>query len=292
MINILNMVLLLSIEGIGRRNIYQILNQYGIEELRHKDLKEVIKSRIPALSFIEINNFYEKSKRVLEWAEKSNINIIDYMDARFPQSLKTIPDPPILLFIKGDYTFINNEKNCIAVIGSREATDYGKEISKMVGSYLAQKGIGVISGLALGCDTGAHIGCLQGEGRTAAILAHGLDMIYPYENKRLAEKIVSSGGCIISEYLPYKKPKNYTFIERDRIQSGLSKGVIVIETEERGGTIHTVGFAQKQNKKIGCMKYPSLFKEFPNLKGNEMILKRGNAIPIKNYRDIDRFISI
>ena len=288
--NTIDIIALLLTPGIGRRNAYKLLSQYSEEDLTIHHLKEIISNKFYKISSTDLYHFYEKSKRILDWAEKARIDIVDFQNTRYPSSLKAIDDPPLLLFIKGKYEFIKKEENCIGVIGTREPTAYGKEIAKMIGGYLAQKNIGVISGLALGCDTGAHIGCLKHKGKTAAILAHGLNMIYPNENKKLAEEIIAAGGCLISEYFPFEKPKNYSFIERDRLQSGLSKGIIVIETEETGGTMHTVNFARKQNKKIGCMKYSSIFNNYSTLKGNEYILKNMNSVPIKNYSDIDDFI--
>lgn len=288
--NAMDIATLLLTPGIGRKNTFKLLEQYGEADLTINYLKEIITNKFYEISSIELHNSCEKSKRIMDWAEKKHIKIVDFKSSRYPSSLKAIDDPPLLLFIKGDYEFIRKEENCIGVIGSRMPTDYGKEISKMVGRYLAKKNIGVISGLALGCDAGAHTGCLEYKGKTAAILAHGLNMIYPNENKKLAEEIIASGGCIISEYFPYETPKQYSFIERDRIQSGLSKGIIVIETEETGGTMHTVRFARKQKKKIGCMKYSNVFNKYPALKGNEIILNHMESVPIKNYKDIDAFI--
>lgn len=287
--NNIDMAALLLTAGIRRKKVHKILSHYGENELTINDLKEIIHSNFFKITLSQLHHFYEKSKQIIDWAEKAHIDVVDFQHPRYPLSLRGIEDPPLLLFIKGEYGFIRKEENCVGVIGTREPTDYGKEIAKMVGGYLAKKNVGVVSGLALGCDTGAHLGCLKNKGRTAAVLAHGLDMIYPKENRNLAEEIIASGGCLISEYFPFEKPKNYSFIERDRIQSGLSKGIIVIETEETGGTMHTVNFARKQKKKIGCMKYPKTFNKYSTLKGNETILNM-NAVPIKNYKDIDDFI--
>ncbi|WP_058485064.1 DNA-processing protein DprA [Defluviitalea phaphyphila] len=284
LIDIIDILTLLSIDRIGRKSIYNIFQEYKKERLLFNELKEILTSKLSNIDYKEFKNTYEKSKKIVDDAQKSNIHIISFKDSNFPIALKSIPDPPLLLFIKGNYDFIKNKEECIAVVGTRNPTYYGKKISRKIGKYLASNNIGVISGLALGCDTNAHIGCLEGKGRTAAILAHGLNMIYPYKNKRLAEEIIYNGGCIISEYPPHQKPKNYTFIERNRLQSGLSKGIIVIETGENGGTMHTIKFAIKQDRKIACIK--SSF-----LKGNEIILKNKKVTPIENYSDINYFIN-
>ncbi|NLK21685.1 MAG: DNA-processing protein DprA [Epulopiscium sp.] len=290
-IDIIDTIALFGIDGVGRRTIYKISKQHPKDKLNPRCIQDILSERSIFPSLKEISKAYEYAEQIIESTIKRNIHILTIQDDRFPSALKVIPNPPILLFIRGDYKFINKEKSCIAVIGTRQPTSYGRDISKMIGEYLAQKKMAVVSGLAVGCDTKAHIGCLQGKGKTAAVLAHGLDMIYPYENKRLSEEIISSGGCIISEYLPKQIPQPYTFIERNRIQTGLSQGLIVIETEKTGGTMHTVQFALKQNKKIGCIKYPDSFKKYKKLGGNEKILKDTYTIPIKNYRDIDYFIN-
>lgn len=292
LINYLDIISLLSLEGLGRKTINNILKLYGDKSLNIKDIYEILKDKKFFFSLEDINNAYEKSKYTIEDLKKSKIHIIDYLSKGYPNSLKKIVDPPPVLFIKGNYDFIQDEKDCIAVIGTREPTNLGKKTAYNVTRYLVKNKIFIISGLALGCDTQAHLACLKEKGKTAAILAHGLNMIYPKENERLALDIIYKGGCLISEYLPEERPKGYTFIERDRIQSALSRAVIAIETEESGGTMHTVRFAKKQNKLIACIEYgPNQMKD-NKLSGNRIILNDFNAIAIRNYKDIDDYILI
>lgn len=290
MIDSLDIIALLSIEGVGRKTVNYILELYGSHSLTMNEVYEILKNKLTFISLECIINAYEKSKCILDYFEKANIHIIHYLSRDYPNSLKNISDPPMLLFIKGHYDFIYNEKECIAVVGTRKPSELGKNTSFLIARYLSKKNISVISGLAAGCDTQAHLGSLKENGRTAAVIAHGLNMIYPYENKKLFYDIIDKGGCIISEYLPNEKPKNYTFVERDRIQSGLSSGIIVIETEEIGGTMHTVRFAKQQTKKIGCVMYSFIQMKEPQKRGNKIILNDFNALAITNYQDIDRFI--
>lgn len=290
-INCLDIISLLSLEGIGRKRVGLILKQYRNISLSIKDIYEILKDKNYYFTLKELYQVYEKSKNIIEELNQSKIHMIDCLSTAYPDSLRKIEDPPLLLFIKGYYDFIYNEKNCLAVIGSREPTKKGKKTAYNIARYLARKKFSIISGLALGCDTQAHLACLKEKGRTAAILAHGLNMIYPKENEKLAEDIIDKGGCLISEYLPYEKAKNYTFIERDRLQSALSQAVIVIETEETGGTMHTVRFAKKQNKLLACVQYtPEQMQDY-KLSGNKIILNELNAIPVRNYEDLDDLIT-
>ena len=171
-----------------------------------------------------------------------SIQIVTYLDANYPKRLKNIIDQPTVLYYKGNIECLN-KKDTVAIIGTREPTEYGVKIARNLGSSFGKRDYVVVSGLALGCDMYGHEGCLDENGTTVAVMPCGLDTVYPAKNKPLAEKILDKGGCLISEY-PIKTRvfKNF-FVERDRLQSGLSDGVFVIETGEKGGKLHTVGYA-------------------------------------------------
>ena len=180
--------------------------------------------------------------------QKNNIDVVNIQDKEYPQMLKEIYSPPISLYIKGDKNILNN--NSIAIIGCREASEYGKKASKYFSYNLAKKGINIVSGLAKGIDSYSHIGAICANGKTIAVIGNGLDTIYPKENKNLEENIIKSGGAILSEYPLGTKPEKMNFPARNRIISGLSKAVVVIEAKEKSGTLITVDFALEQGRDV------------------------------------------
>lgn len=192
---------------------------------------------------------------------KNDIDIICICDKEYPKLLKEIYDPPISLYCKGDKTILNQE--AIAIVGCREATEYGKNVAKYFSYHLAKRGMNIISGLAKGIDSYAHIGTIYAQeenrksmgdmrknGKTIAVLGNGLDSIYPMENERLAKQIVEKGGILLSEYALGTKPDKMNFPARNRIISGMSKGVLVVEAKEKSGTLITVDFALDQGREV------------------------------------------
>jgi len=142
----------------------------------------------------------------------------------------------------------------ISIIGTRHPTENGVIAAYDFGRFAAQNQIPVVSGLAYGCDAHSHIGCLKHGGIAIAVMAHGLDTVYPPEHISLAEQIIEQSGCLVSEYPPGVPTTRWSFVDRDRLQSGLSDAVIVIQTEKKGGTHHTAKFARDQGRRIYCIK--------------------------------------
>ena len=173
---------------------------------------------------------------------------ISINDERYPDKLRNIYNPPKGLYIKGNYELL--KEPAIAIIGSRNCSKYGEIVAKRFSIDLAKKRIVVISGMATGIDTCAHIGTLIGKGKTIAVLGSGLEKIYPKENEKLYYNILEKDGAIISEYEPNEEPKPINFPERNRIISGLCDKLIVVEATKRSGTSITVNFALEQGKEI------------------------------------------
>jgi DNA processing protein len=181
-------------------------------------------------------------------AGELGLQIITQADAAYPASLREIYDPPLCLYIKGKIP--ETWPRGVAVVGSRETSHYGLETAKKLGYQLAYGGVPVISGLARGIDTAAHLGALAAKGATWAVLGCGLDQMYPPENDALAEKIVESGGCLISELPLGTAPDKRTFPMRNRIVSGLSFGVLVIEAGRQSGALITARQALDQGRQV------------------------------------------
>jgi len=176
------------------------------------------------------------------------MEIITFKDERYPKHLKQIYDYPKVLFVEGNTEILKEEG--FAIIGCRNSSKYGEKTAMKLAYDLSLNNKIIISGLARGIDTAAHIGCLQARGKTIAVLGSGLDNIYPKENTRLAGKILENGGAIISEYKMGTKPIPTNFPARNRIISGLAKGVIVVEAKQRSGSLITVDFALEQGKDV------------------------------------------
>lgn len=213
--------------------------------------------------------------------QKYGIGIINIKDKEYPQILKNIYDPPINLYIKGNKEILNN--NSIAIVGCREATEYGKKAAKYFAYNLSKKGINIVSGLAKGIDSYSHIGTFQNEGKTIAVIGNGLDMIYPSENIWIAKKILETGGAIISEYPLGTKPEKMNFPARNRIISGISKGIIVVEAKEKSGTLITVDFALEQGRDVYVV--PGNINSVNSIGTNELI-KQG-AKMITTYDEVE-----
>ena len=195
--------------------------------------------------------------------------------------LKQIYDSPRVLYTVGNKELLK-EKNTIAIIGSRNYTEYGKKATEYFSYNLAKVGITIVSGLAKGIDSFSHIGALSAKGKTIAVIGSGLNKIYPKENIELARQIVKRGGLIISEYPLGTEPKPNHFPERNRIISGLSKGVIVTEAREKSGALITVDFALEQGREVFAV--PGNIKSKNSVGTNQMI-KEGAKI-ITNVKEI------
>ena len=264
-----------------------------------------------------------KNERLLDchikYMEKNNIDIIHICEKSYPQLLKQIYDAPISLYIRGNKNILNGEN--VGIVGCRDCTDYGKKAAKYFAYNLSkEKEINIVSGLAKGVDSYAHWGSVGANvemvrikkcgktqndcgkqnvscgkiqknrgineincGKTIAVLGNGLDMIYPKENIELANEIIRSGGTIISEYPCGTKPDKMNFPARNRIISGLSKGIIVIEAKEKSGTLITVDFALEQGRDVFVV--PGNINSINSVGTNDLI--RQGAKMVTSYEDVE-----
>lgn len=243
---------LLKIDGIGEETAKQILkNEYriGLEK-------------------------YEK------YMQENNIELIHLYNKYYPEKLKLLYDKPIVLYVKGDKTILNNFS--LAIIGCRENTKYGEIVAKNITNQIVKNGIITVSGLAIGIDSIVHKETLRVQEKTIAIIGSGLDNIYPKENINLANEIIKNGGAIVSEYIIGTKPHRMNFPARNRIISGLSNGVVVIEAKKKSGTMITVDFALEQGKEVFAVPGNILSK---NSEGTNELIKQG-AKMVTNINDI------
>lgn len=276
---------LLSIPRIGRKSVDLFIKEIKENPKDEKDIVGIFeniknynkKINIPTLENVKIA--YEKANKIVSLSKEQNIKSIDILNKNFPQKLKHIENPPQILFYKGNYNAVINE-NTVAIIGSRKSYKESEKNAYEISKRLSIEKYSIISGLAIGCDTYAHKGCLDSKGMTVGVLSNGLDRIYPAQNRELAENIIENNGCLLSEYPIGFSSFKKNFIERDRIQSGLSLGTIVIQASIKSGTMHTVNFTLQQNRALFCFDIDE--------SGNKFLLENNKAISIKGKEDIDK----
>ena len=198
-------------------------------------------------------------EREIEQAAKQHVRLVTDLDADYPPQLREIASPPLVLYVVGDVSVLS--KPGVALVGTRKATAYGRETAKTFAAGLARAGWAVFSGLALGIDAAAHEGALAGGGATAGVLGGALDMFYPEANRALARRMVENGGCVVSEFPFGRRPDAQTFPQRNRIVSGLARGVVAVECPLRSGTLVTCLRANAQGRAVmavpGRIDWPS-----------------------------------
>jgi len=194
----------------------------------------------------------------------------------FPRLLAEIPAPPIGLYIRG--TLGGPAAPTVAIVGTRRATPAGKMLAQELARGLALRGFVIVSGLAFGIDAAAHEGCLLGGGQTIAVLPCGADKIYPRSNAGLAERILQNGGALLSEYPPGTPALPHRFLERNRLVSGLARGVLIIEAPARSGALATARFAAEQGRE--CLVIPGPVSH-PNYEGSHELIRKGATLATK-----------
>jgi len=221
------------------------------------------------------------------WAkiEAQGIKILTWKDEAYPQRLKEIEQPPPVLYIRGDY--LPDDLYAVAIVGTRRVTSYGRQITEELSSYLASSGITVVSGLARGVDAIAHQTALKAGGRTIGVLGSGVDKIYPPEHRQLAERMMES-GAIVSDYAPGTPPDASNFPPRNRIISGLSLAVVVIEAGETSGALITAEFAAEQGREIFAVPGSILA---PQSKGTNKLIQKG-ALPLLSVNDLMQALNL
>lgn len=250
----------------------------NIEWLEYKNIFEDHSSLLNAL---------EAAETILQINKQNEIHTALYATINYPHNLMSMDNPPAIVYYKGANPNRNFEK-AIACIGTRKPTRFGFNAINYLIPQWVNEGFAIISGLAAGVDRLAHISCLTEGGKTIAVLAHGLDMIYPASNRKLAEKILLCNGTLLSEYPVGTKPDKFRFINRNRLIVGLSKVTVAMECERKSGSMHTIEFAQKQNCPIFCPDPGDTPKETQS--GLKYILDNNIGSLIKNGLDYQNVV--
>lgn len=272
-----------SLFGVGSKRIYAIAETPGEDLLRRISacgfsLKE--NGKEVTVSSTHLERAFGFAESVLRQCEKWGVKALRYDDEAYPEMLRCTvdekgdPTPPLLLYALGDLFALSAP--CVAIVGTRNPTKEGAQTAHYLSKHFAEEGFCIVSGLALGCDTYAHRGALEANGRTVAFLAHGLDTLIPPENKNLAKDIVRRGGLLLSEYPFGTSNTKYAFIARDRLQGGLSVATIVVQTSTEGGSMHVAKCTLKAGKPL----YTVYFKDasvraMEATSGNELLTRMG-----------------
>ena len=239
------------IKGVGSKTLIQLYESYpdlNAENL-YEQIKTVNKKNISKLLSPEnITVAKERAENLITSHEEKDIKVIPISSEWYPNYLRLIPDPPTILYAKGNMELLKEKLN-LAVVGTREPTETGIKAARKIASTFAEMGYTIVSGLALGIDTAAHEGALKAKnGKTIAVLAGNLMQIYPAKNKELATEILERDGLWLSETPIGQSNTRGNFVKRDRIQSGLSLGVCPVQTPTKSGTQHTIEFSRTQNR--------------------------------------------
>lgn len=271
-----------KIYSIGTIYLNRMLEHFGsIEASWHAAPAEL--QRIEGFSanliekFTAERNSLDDLNKLEETVLSKDIQAITLADENYPFYLKQIYDPPIVLFVKGSLSRLNQERS-LAVVGSRKASHYIKEVLRKLISDFRGTDVSIISGLAVGIDSCAHQAAIDNSLNTIAVIGSGFDYVYPSQNRELFKKIVDSGGAVVSEYLPEQQAATWTFPRRNRIISGLSQGTLVGEAGLKSGALITAKLCLDQNRELMCI--PGMVTN-PNTEGTYKLIKEGATVVTK-----------
>jgi len=271
-----------NIPGIGHVRFTQLESYFGnLESAWKAPIGELKRAGLDSTALRTISHWRGtiSPDNEMEKLDKHDISVITCKDSAYPARLKEIYDYPPVLYIRG--SLLKEDEWCLAVVGTRRATIYGKQVAEEIVTDLAESRITIVSGLAKGIDTIAHQSALEVGGRSLAVFACGLDIVYPAENTGLSRKIMNQ-GALISEYPLGTKPRAENFPRRNRILSGLSLGVLVIEADETSGAMITARMALEQNREVFAIPGSILS---PASRGTNSLIQEGAKL-VREYTDI------
>ena len=254
-----------------------------IWRLSAEDLKRKTGYNDECITEILKKEYREGIDRFEDYMNKNRIKMITMFDKEYPDNLRKIYDKPILLFAKGNIDLL--KEKCVAIVGTRCCSNYGKEVANNVSYNLAKENICIVSGLAKGIDSISHNAALNANGRTIAVIGCGLDYVYPYENKNLYERIINNNSLIVTEHIIGTKPEKLNFPARNRIISALSKAIIVVEAKEKSGALITAEFGLEHGKEVFAV--PGNINNRNSIGTNNLIKDGANVLT--DYMDVLEF---
>ncbi|MCA1815527.1 MAG: DNA-processing protein DprA [Acidobacteria bacterium] len=271
--------------GVGPRAAARLLERFGSAEGVYTALRaelERLRLKPEAVESIVLRDRHEEAERELERVRGLGADVLVLDDGTYPHLLREIADPPITLYVKGDWAACF-ESPCVAVVGSRRASTYGQNVATMLARDLAGRGVVIVSGLARGIDAAAHRGALEAGGRTVAVLGTGLDEAYPRDHKKLAEEILAKGGALVSQFPLGTPPIPENFPYRNRIISGLSLGVVLVEAAENSGSLITARLALEQSREVFAVPGNITSR---NSFGTNYLIKGAGAKLVQTWQDV------
>ena len=271
--------------GVGPRAAAKLLERFGSPEAVFGALRselERLRLRPEAVESILAHSLFERADAELERVRALGGDIILLDDGVYPALLREIFDPPLTLYVKGNWAACL-EAPCVGMVGSRQCSTYGRNAAESLSRELAARGVTVVSGLARGIDGAAHRGALDAGGKTVAVMATGLDSIYPREHEKLAQEILDKGGALVTQFPLETPPLPENFPYRNRIISGLSLGVIVTEATERSGSLITARLALEQNREVFAV--PGNITSRTSF-GTNYLIKSAGAKLVQQWQDI------
>lgn len=286
---------LLSLPGVGRKTAVTLMcgvdsSASGLDAFLGLVLSQKTKHRrLRDFTSDHLVRAFEQARRQIDAADRLDLAVVPYGGTRYPSRLQRVNDPPAVLFVRSAAPSML-ESPSIAIIGTRKPSEMARQVGRDLTTQVVRAGFAVVSGLAEGCDTIAHEACLDVGGGTIAVLGHGLDSIYPSSNAHLAQRIVEHHGALVSEYPPGIGVSKRTLVERDRIQSGLSCAVLVLETGVKGGALHAVRDAVKEDRAVATYQPPTALASQSSLQGNLELLRDKLAYPIRDGADLAAFL--
>ncbi len=270
--------------GIGPRKATQLLEYFGSVDRVFGALRselEAVRLRPESIQSILKKEFHDRAEKELELVRELNGEIIILDDGVYPALLREIADPPLVLYVVGNWQECL-EAPCLGVVGSRRCSTYGRNTAEMLGRDLAEQGICVVSGFARGVDSSAHRGAVAGNGKTVAVFGTGIDGVYPKENRGLMEDILESGGAVITQFPLGTPPLRDNFPYRNRIISGLSLGLLVVEASEKSGSLITARLAAEQDREV--LAVPGNITSKTSF-GTNYLIKSGAKL-VQHWQDI------
>jgi DNA processing protein len=271
--------------GVGPRAAAKLLERFGSAEAVFNATRSELESlrlRPEAIESIRARDLFEKAEGEIESVRKLGADVLLLDDGVYPQLLREIFDPPITLYLKGAWAECF-EQPCVAIVGSRRCSTYGQNAASMLARDLARRSVTIISGLARGIDAAAHRGALEAGGRTVAVVGTGLDQVYPRDHKKLMEEILASGGALVSEFPLGTPPAPQNFPYRNRVISGLSLGVLIVEAAENSGSLITARMAMEQNREVWAVPGNITSR---NSFGTNYLIKGAGAKLVQQWQDI------
>ncbi len=271
--------------GVGPRAAARLLERFGSAEAVFAALRselERLRLRPEAVESIVLRDRHAEAERELERVRALGADVLILDDGTYPALLREIADPPITLYVRGEWQACLDAP-CVAMVGSRRCSTYGQNVALMLARDLAGRGVTIVSGLARGIDAAAHRGALEAGGRTVGVLGTGIDEVYPRDHKKLSQEILARGGALVSQFPLGTPPIPENFPYRNRIISGLSLGVLLVEAAENSGSLITARLALEQSREVFAVPGNITSR---NSFGTNYLIKGAGAKLVQQWQDV------